>query len=303
MANDQSNRFDRASALYHFANNTNQYPTSEYITPVVIKWQQNDEWYPLQAETDNGKRPSAAYVMYRDLCLVDYEPDSQDQDINADGFSAYMSRIYFSDADNLSCGQTKEYYTDDRIQAPDFEANMLIKWPYSNGSLQRESSGMDGCRAFLPADNLFHGIYTKAEAVILALVDIIRDQEASLHAANTGHTCRPVPTFDATHFFRDGMSLNQIKRMVEGRVVFLGAYIDEFPDRIFTTTHGNIPGVHIHAMAYYNLVEQGPSYVKENPLFSHGVLYFFWFFASILVVKRFEINKLEAEHFNLLKLK
>ena len=73
-----------------------------------------------------------------------------------------------------------------------------------------------------------------------------------------------------------------LKRLLEGKVVMIGAALSGGGDRILSPLHGRIPGVYLHAMALDNLLKFGDRYPRDIHLewstsSSHLKLYLFLF--------------------------
>lgn len=83
--------------------------------------------------------------------------------------------------------------------------------------------------------------------------------------------CPYSPTIEA-----QDVLFEQGDRLVEGilrdRVVFYGGQLAGLPDFVLPPTHHLLAGVHIHAMAFDNLLTFGPDYISEEPVFSDSSL-------------------------------
>jgi hypothetical protein len=70
------------------------------------------------------------------------------------------------------------------------------------------------------------------------------------------HTQVKMPLFD-------GLSDAELRELVAGKVVLIGASLKNYPDYQWSPVHDFIPGVFWHAMALDNLMEFGPRYRKD----------------------------------------
>lgn len=117
--------------------------------------------------------------------------------------------------------------------------------------------------------------------------------------------CSPVNTVHASSFFdqeRYG-DLKQIKRMIEGRVVLIGASTFSSEDITPTPTHGLQPGVYLHAMALDNLLSYGKDYPRDTVFHAHIEIYKpFIFELAIFVLalwfRHSAMNKLNKKHYS-----
>lgn len=83
--------------------------------------------------------------------------------------------------------------------------------------------------------------------------------------------CPYSPTIEAHDvLFEQGDPL--VEGILRDRVVFYGGQLAGLPDFVLPPTHDLLPGVHIHAMAFDNLVTFGGDYIAREPIFSAGSL-------------------------------
>jgi CHASE2 domain-containing sensor protein len=105
---------------------------------------------------------------------------------------------------------------------------------------------------------------------------------------------KPVCVFHSTLYANDlASSSDQEERFLashlEGRVVMIGAALNEGGDFVLSPVHGRIPGVFLHAMALDNLLGFGQDYRRDLHMDwtldrSHWNLYQFLLFCLIVVV-------------------
>jgi len=104
-------------------------------------------------------------------------------------------------------------------------------------------------------------------------------------------TCPPIPIVplevflpDLVHPAADRLRLDEdIQEILEDSVVFYGVGLDVGADVIYTPTHGALPGVLFHAMAFDNLLKFGNEYYRRYVVASQilelsvGVIFVFGF--------------------------
>lgn len=76
------------------------------------------------------------------------------------------------------------------------------------------------------------------------------------------------------HFFHQDISARDfvdwaengvLANALRGKIVLVGADLDGIPDLFSSPIQGDVPGVHLHAMALDNLITLGPDYFREAP--------------------------------------
>ncbi len=60
-----------------------------------------------------------------------------------------------------------------------------------------------------------------------------------------------------------GLEAGDLRRLLAGRLVLIGGHFRASNDWVESPVHGQVPGVHYHAMALDNLIEAGPDYRRN----------------------------------------
>lgn len=64
-----------------------------------------------------------------------------------------------------------------------------------------------------------------------------------------------------------GLETRDLERLLAGRLVMVGGHFRASNDWVESPVHGQVPGVHYHAMALDNLIEAGPDYRRNATAF------------------------------------
>lgn len=72
---------------------------------------------------------------------------------------------------------------------------------------------------------------------------------------------RDISAQDFVDWAENGVLANALR----GKIVLVGADLDGIPDLFSSPVQGDVPGVHLHAMALDNLITLGPDYFREAP--------------------------------------
>src|SRR5699024_3682148 len=60
-----------------------------------------------------------------------------------------------------------------------------------------------------------------------------------------------------------GLETSDLQRLLSRRLVMVGGHFRASNDWVESPVHGQVPGVHYHAMALDNLIEDGPDYRRN----------------------------------------
>ncbi|MEQ8405908.1 MAG: CHASE2 domain-containing protein [Oceanicaulis sp.] len=128
----------------------------------------------------------------------------------------------------------------------DGAGDLHVRWAYSPGD-------------FIQADRCA-GAGRSAMGQSLSMVWAGLFSGEDTRAAQT-QNCPPLASFSA----KDVYGFNPGAPQIAGRYVFIGADASEALDLTRTPVHGNIPAIYSHAVAFGNLLDRGPAYVRADP--------------------------------------
>jgi hypothetical protein len=69
-----------------------------------------------------------------------------------------------------------------------------------------------------------------------------------------------------------GLEVTDLERLLAGKIVFVGGHFRASNDWVDSPVHGQLPGVHLHAMATDNLMEYGADYRRNGSSFLNSDL-------------------------------
>jgi len=101
-------------------------------------------------------------------------------------------------------------------------------------------------------------------------------------------TCTPFNTLTADEFL--SANDNDLKELINGKLVFYGANIDGIPDYVYPPTHERLPGVYQHAMATYNLLNYGNNYIREKGYIDYRSMIEFLIISLIYIIGKTAIK-------------
>lgn len=241
--------------------------TPDYIRQSITQWEPNERWYPMLVGPDRAQLSPAAQI-YRDLCMRESE----------DTASHLRACGSFTDAT----------VHQDVLNPDDLQKSMLIRWPYGYAPLQKFVQSTDHCQTQASDDKLVWEFnYQKIMQSISIAGGMLYHSLFGDAEDPAIQECRPIPTIRAERLLPTASKgIGEIFDMVEGRVVFLGAYIKDYPDVVDTTLYDRLPGVALHAVAYRNLSAYGTDYFKSRDTLTRVLEGLLWFFIALFATVR-----------------
>jgi CHASE2 domain-containing sensor protein len=242
-----------------------------YIHQSVTRWEPNERWYPMLVGP-GGSYLSPASQIYRDLCMP--EPGKALSDSKACGRFA----------DEAARAAARQ----DLLNPDDLQKSMLIRWPYGYAPLQKFVQSTDNCGSYAAEPKSILGInYQKLVQSVSIAGGMLHHSLFESGEKSPIQECRPIPTIRAERLLPTASrGIGEVFEMVEGRVVFLGAYIKAYPDIVDTTLYDRLPGVALHAVAYRNLSAYGTDYFKHGNVLTHVLEGLLWFFIALFATVR-----------------
>ncbi|MDF1747563.1 MAG: CHASE2 domain-containing protein [Alphaproteobacteria bacterium] len=277
--------------------------SEDYVFDVPTTWKEDDNWYPIKI-TEFPTVYSPAAKIFLDLCLEQRGNDGNlpracgsmrklevcetntPEGLGNDGISGDPS------LDCLPLGKTEIDTSEDfiftisspKMDLEKFHDRMLVRWPYNISELQPNFKNQDLCAQKVPPSSLrFFGIDWGPVIPDLGVIwQLVSQSTGIMWQGGPIQPCRPMPTVGAARLLPEyDKGLGELYSLVNNRVVFLGAYIREYPDTIDTTLYDKVPGVAFHATAYRNLTAYGTDYFRSNPFLKSVIEAVLWFFIAV----------------------
>lgn len=120
--------------------------------------------------------------------------------------------------------------------------------------------------AYLAMTRAVSGREAPCRAPATGFADRLMEQMAGMRAAASGarQECPYALTLGYDRLVAGvGLETADLERLLAGRMVFLGGHFRASSDWVESPVHGQVPGVHYHAMALDNLIEDGADYRRN----------------------------------------
>lgn len=213
--------------------------------PVVVQWEKVGKFaYPLTIDVgaDDLRAPSAALLLLDAYCRARDDPPG----------NGPAGCQWVDDAWRRADGA---FAVPDSAPVP----TMLPTWDVAQPPHWKLFS-LAGCEANLASDRL-DGEAGTVRADLQHLTAHVSRAVAHYGRAFVGAPAKDYCPSQPTVYADFGGHVRQeLRELVKGNVVLVGADVTMQPDRLETPVHRSLPGVFLHATAYDNLLRDGTTY-------------------------------------------
>lgn len=128
------------------------------------------------------------------------------------------------------------------------QPDIAVQWGLNPHPWQKQASDIDDCKLPGLADQLLQAVFWK-----------VASNDAPSNC--TYNLTIPASALEVTE--HEDQEL--LRKMLQGKLVLVGAHITGTGDITLSPLYGNVPGVYLHAMALDNLVSWGMDYYRSTP--------------------------------------